>query len=172
MVSWCDMNTTQRVITLTRAERATLRTLLKRGRHSARELMRARVLLKSADGVLQIRIAIDEDINRSTVKDICGRCHTGRLDRALYDAPRSGQPSKLDDKAEAHLVALACSDAPDGRDHWTLELLQKQMVNDKKVESISTVALWHRLKNRGIKPWREKNAVRGETHTRIPQKNG
>ena len=159
------MNTTQRVITLTRAERATLRTLLKRGRHSARELMRARVLLKSADGVLQIRIAIDEDINRSTVKDICGRFHTGRLDRALYDAPRSGQPSKLDDKAEAHLVALACSDAPDGRDHWTLELLQKQMVNDKKVESISTVALWHRLKNRGIKPWREKNVVRSETHT-------
>lgn len=158
------MNTIQRAIALTKAERVSLRTLLKKGRHSARELMRARVLLKSADGVPQIRIANDEDINRSTVKDICGRFRDRGLDRALYDAPRSGQPPKLDDKAEAHLVALACSDAPDGRDHWTLELLQQQMIKDKKVKTISTVALWHRLNDRGIKPWREKNVVRGETH--------
>ena len=159
------MNTPSRIIVLTKAERATLRTLLSKGRHSARELMRARVLLKSADGIPQIRIANDEDINRSTVKDIRERFDEGGLDRALYDAPRSGQPPKLDDKAEAHLVALACSDAPEGRDHWTLELLQKQMIKDKQVKTISTVALWHRLNNRGIKPWREKNVVRSETHT-------
>src|SRR3989344_2015391 len=131
------MNTPSRIIVLTKAERATLRTLLSKGRHSARELMRARVLLKSADGIPQIRIANDEDINRSTVKDIRERFDEGGLDRALYDAPRPGQPPKLDDKAEAHLVALACSDAPEGRDHWTLELLQKQMIKDKKVEGIS-----------------------------------
>lgn len=158
------MNTPQRAVTLTRAERVTLRSLLKRGRHSARELMRARVLLKSADGIPQIRIAKDEHVNRSTVFDICQRFSFGRVQRAVFDAPRSGQPPKLDNKAEAHLVALACSDAPEGRDHWTLELLQKQMIKDKKVESISTVALWHRLKHRGIKPWREKNVVRSETH--------
>ena len=161
------MNTTQRVITLTRTERATLRTLLGKGRHSARELMRARVLLKSDDGISQIQIARDEDINRSTVKDVCGRFREGGLDRALYDAPRSGQPPKLDDKAEAHLVALACSDAPSGRDHWTLELLQQQMIKDKKVKTISTVALWHRLKNRKIKPWREKNVVHPEGHAGV-----
>ena len=149
---------------LKRTERAELRALLKRGRHSARELMRARVLLKSADGIPQVRIAKDENINRSTVFDICQRFSAGRVARAVFDAPRSGQPPKLDDKAEAHLVALACSDAPEGHDHWTLELLQHQMVKDKKVESISTVALWHRLNDRGIKPWREKNVVRGETH--------
>jgi hypothetical protein len=60
------------------------------------------------------------------------------------------------------LVAIVCSDPPAGNDHWTLELLQKQMIKDKKVKSISTVALWKRLNNRGIKPWREKNAVRSD----------
>ena len=86
----------------------------------------------------------------------------GGLDRALYDAPRTGQPRKLNDKGEAYLVALASSDPPEGRERWTLELLQKKMVEDKKVASISDVCILSYLSNRGIKPWREKNAVRAE----------
>jgi putative transposase len=146
-------------ITLTQSERTTLATMLKKGLHRSRELMRARVLMKSADGMTQVQIAHEEDINRSTVKDICIRFDAGRLTSAIYDAPRSGQPQKLSDTAEAHLVALACSDAPEGRDHWTLELLQHQMLKDKQIESISTVSLWHTLNRRNIKPWREKNVV-------------
>jgi transposase len=161
------MQTTQKTITLTRAERATLRTIQRKGHHHARALMRARVLIKSAAGVPQKQIAEDEDINRSTVKDICMRFKVGRLARALYDAPRSGQPPKLDEKAEAHLIALACSDAPEGYDHWTLELLRTQMILDKKVQEISTVALWHRMKDHDIKPWREKNVVYAEAHARV-----
>ncbi len=151
-------------ITLTTAERAELRTLQKKGRHSARELMRARVLQKSAADIPQQQIAKEEDVNRSTVKDICARFDEGRLPRALYDAPRSGQPPKLDEKAEAHLIALACSDAPEGYDHWTLELLRKQMIVDQKVKEISTVALWHRMNAHDLKPWREKNVVHAEDH--------
>jgi len=166
------MNIMQGAIALTRAERATLRTLLKKGTHKARELTRARVLLKSADGMAQARIANDENVNRSTVKDVRDRFREGGLERALRDAPRSGQPRKLDDKAEAHLIALACSDAPEGRDHWTLELLQRQMIRDKKVKAISTVALWHRLKNRAVKPWREKNVVHPEGHAGICRADG
>jgi hypothetical protein len=56
-------------------------------------------------------------------------------------------------------VALACSDPPEGSDHWTLELLQQKMIEDGKLTKISTVALWKRLKDRGIKPGREKNVV-------------
>lgn len=127
------MHTTKKTISLTRAERDTLRTMQKKGTHHARELTRARVLLKSATGLPQIQIAQDEGINRSTVKDICLRFHEGGLARALYDAPRSGRLPKLDEKAEAHLIALACSDAPEGYDHWTLQLLRTQMILDKKV---------------------------------------
>ena len=47
----------------------------------------------------------------------------GGLNRALYEAPRPGQPPKLADNAAAHRVAMACVDAPEGRDPWTLELL-------------------------------------------------
>jgi transposase len=149
-------------ITLTKQEHITLSTLLKKGLHRSRELMRARVLIKSAAGMTQVDIAEEEDINRSTVKDICTRFDEGRLASAVYDAPRSGQPQKLSDKAEAHLVALACSDAPEGRDHWTLELLQQKMLKDKQITSISTVSLWHTLNRRNIKPWREKNVVHSE----------
>jgi transposase len=154
-------------ITLTKGEWAELHTILKKGRHSTRELIRARVLQKSADGVAQQQIALEEGINRGTVKDICSRFDQGRLPRALYDAPRSGQPPKLDEKAEAHLVALACSKAPEGYEHWTLELLRKQMIIDKKIQEISTVALWHRMKEHDLKPWREKNVVHAESHTGV-----
>jgi hypothetical protein len=84
------------------------------------------------------------------------------MDRALYDAARPGQAPKLDTKAEAHLVAIACTDPPEGSDHWTLELLQERMISDGKVDSISTVAIWKHLSKRGIKPWREKNVVHSE----------
>lgn len=139
----------------------------KKGRRSARELMRGRVLQKTAAGVAQQHIADEEDINRSTVADICNRFDHGRLQRALYDAPRSGQPKKLNEKAVAHLIAMACSAAPKGRDHWTLALLQQQMIADKQVTNISTVAIWHTMKEHDIKPWLEKNVVHPETHARI-----
>lgn len=159
-------NTTQKSrITLTKSEQKKLRMLQKKGRHSARELMRGRVLQKSAAGIAQQQIADEEDINRSTVKDICERFDKGRLKRALYDAARSGQPQKLNEKAEAHLIALACSAAPNGYDHWTLALLQKQMIADKKVTNISTVAIWHKMNKHDIKPWLEKNVVHTKHHT-------
>jgi transposase len=154
----------RRSITLRKKERVLLQRLVHTGMHNAHEITRARVLLESHAGKAKNAIAALLSIDRSTVQRIRDRYTAGGIDRALYDAPRLGRPPKLDDKAEAHLVALACSDAPEGCDHWTLELLQKHMIKDKKVESISTVALWHRLNDRGIKPWREKNVVRSETY--------
>jgi len=108
-------------------------------------------------------MAVQLGLGRSTVQRTREHDRAGGLNRALDDAPRPGQPPKLDDNAEAHLVAIACSDAPEGRDHWTLELLQERMIADKKVKTISTVAIWKHLKKRGIKPWREKNVV----HSRL-----
>ena len=147
------------IIVLSHREEQQLHTIIRKGNHKARSIKRAHVLLKSHQGLKDEEIAERIEVHITTVERIRLRFVQGGIDRALYDAPRSGQPLKLDEKAEAHLVALACSKAPKGRDHWTLELLQKRMIKDKKVTSISTVALWERLKKRGIKPWREKNVV-------------
>jgi len=61
----------------------------------------------------------------------------GGLDKALNEDPRPGQRTRLDGRAEAHLVALACSKAPGGREHWTLRLLADKLVELGVVETIS-----------------------------------
>jgi transposase len=84
----------------------------------------------------------DEDIikalhtSRSTVERTRKRLVEGGLDKARNEDPRPGQRTKLDAKAEAHLVALACSDAPRGRHHWPLRLLADKLVELGVVESI------------------------------------
>lgn len=147
------------IITLSNQEKNQLKEITRKGKHSARVIKRAQVLLKSESGLTDDEIASQINVVLSTVERIRYRFSEGGIERALYDAPRSGQPEKLDAKAEAHLIAIACSDPPEGRDRWTLELLQKQIIKDKKVKTISTVAIWNHLRNRGIKPWLEKNVV-------------
>ncbi len=62
----------------------------------------------------------------------------------LHDHPQANRFRKLDDRGEAHLVALACSDAPEGHDHWTLRLLAAQVVELGLVSSLpqEAVRLW------------------------------
>lgn len=150
------------IITLSSRQKLQLQDITKKGKSHARVITRSRVLLKSAGGWKDADIAEYAGVSVRTIENIRSRYARGGIDRALYDAPRPGQPPKLNEKAEAHLVAIACSDPPKGTDHWTLELLQKRMIADKKVETISTVALWNRLQKRGIKPWREKNVVHSQ----------
>lgn len=147
------------IITLSSQQKQYLHTIIHKGKRNARVILRARILLASARGTTDKDIGKTEKVHWTTVERIRARFHQGGIDRALYDAPRTGQPRKLDTNTEAHLVALACSDPPEGREHWTLQLLQKKMVEDKKVTSISDVCILSYLKNRKLKPWREKNVV-------------
>lgn len=159
------MNTTHKhTIQLSRKELVQLQNIIKRGKHNTRTVTRARILLLSHKGSSKSSIAHHLEINRSTVQSVRDHFHDGHINRALYDAPRPGQPPKITEKVEAHLVAVACSDPPNGHDSWTLEMLQQKLVADKKLTSISTVAIWHHLHERGIKPWRGKNVVRTEAH--------
>jgi transposase len=153
------MNKHKHTIQLSSKELGQIQSIIRRGKHGARVITRARILLLSHRGRSKDAIAAELEINRSTVQDVRNRYREGRLRRSLYDAPRPGQPPKLDDATEASLVAIACSQPPEGTHHWTLELLQEKMIEDKKVDTISTVAIWKHLKKRGLKPWREKNVV-------------
>ncbi len=155
------------IITLTNQEKSQLIEITKKGKHSVRVVKRASVLLKSESGLIDEEIASRAEISKSTVERIRARFSEGGIDRALYDAPRTGQPAKITAKVEAHLVAVACSNPPEGRIKWTLELLQKRLVKDKKIKSISKVAIFKHLSKRGIKPWLEKNVVHSENNGRI-----
>lgn len=152
------------IIKLSDSERERLEAIIRKGKHSARVITRARVLLKTNAEVSDTDIAAEAHIVASTVWRIRKRYHEGGLDRALYDAKRSGTPRALSDEQEARLAAIACTDAPEGHRHWTIELLRDRLIHDKIVDSVATGTIHARLIERGIKPWREKNVVRAEAH--------
>lgn len=125
---------TKFAVTLTEAERAALTDLVTTGRRAARTIQHAQVLLK-ADAAPGGPRWTDEQIHAAfgvslkTIARIRRAIVEGGLDAALYRRrPRTSRPRKLDGRAEAHLVALACSTPPDGRDRWTLALLTERFV--------------------------------------------
>ena len=74
------------------------------------------------------------------------------LGGVLHDHPQANRYRKLDDRGEAHLIALACSDAPEGHDHWTLRLLANKVVELGLVSSLSHEAVRLRLKKTSSSP--------------------
>ncbi len=133
------------LVTLTQAERTQLEQLLRGGQAATRKVTRARILLKAADGWHDQRIADALDIGRATVERTRQRFVEENL-AALDERPRPGNKPKLDVKAEARLIAEACSTAPEGRQHWTLSLLAERVVQLKLAESYSYEAVRRVLK--------------------------
>lgn len=116
------------VVDLNEEERVHLESLLRRGKSSARLQARARILLKADEGMLNQDIMSALDVSETMVYRARQRFVEEGLEAALRDKPRPGQKPKLNDKQCAHLIAIACSDAPDGHDHWTLRLLADKVV--------------------------------------------
>ena len=127
-------------------EREAVLELTKKGELSARKMKRAQILLKVDEGWKDDDIMAALNTSRSTVERTRKRFVEGGLDRALNEDPRPGQRMKLDEKGQAHLIAIACSEAPGGRDHWTLRLLADRLVELGVVESISHEAVRQALK--------------------------
>ena len=131
------------IVTLTKTERQVLQEMLSRGRAAARKLMHARILLKadaSSDGPNWDDAAIADglEVGRATVERVrkvfVEEGFEASLDRRK---PRRQYLRTLDGDGEAHLVALACSQAPEGRSRWTLRLLADRMVTLEYVGAVS-----------------------------------
>jgi len=128
------------IVDLTEAEREELETLISSGVDSARKLTRARILLKADEGWTDKAIAEALDVGRATVERVRKRfVEWGGISAIERRKPRRRYERKLDGKAEAHLIALACSAPPEGRDRWTLRLLAERVVQLAQVdiESVS-----------------------------------
>ena len=127
-------------------ERTQLLDMTSKGTMGARKMKRAQILLKADEGWKDEHIIQALNTSRSTVERTRKRFVEGGLDKALNEGPRPGQRVKLDGKAEAHLVALTCSDAPGGREHWPLRLLANKLVELGVVESVSHETIRQTLK--------------------------
>jgi transposase len=133
------------LVTLTDEERTQLEQLLRGGITATRKVTRARVLLKAADGWRDEQIAQALNIGRATVERTRQRFVEENL-AALDERPRPGNRPKLDAKAEARLIAEACSAAPAGRERWTLQLLADRVVQLQLAQSYSYEAVRRVLK--------------------------
>ncbi len=134
------------IVKLETSEREQLFTVTGKGKIGARKMKRAQILLKADEGWKDQEIIRALNTSRSTVERTRKRFVEGSLDKALNEDPRPGQRTKLDGKAEAQLVALACSDAPGGREHWPLRLLADKLVELGVVASISHEAVRQKMK--------------------------
>lgn len=125
------------IVKLTEEERATLFALIKKGKAPARKITRAHILLQADEGKTDAVIASALHVGISTVERTRKRFVVGNLEYALHERQRPGAKRKLDGKQEAFLIALACSDAPEGRERWTMQLLAGRLVELGVVETIS-----------------------------------
>ena len=103
----------------------------------SKEELRAQVLLLLDKGFKNVEIAKILDISHNTVGNIKKRYLEGGCDHALYDKPRSGQPKKYGIKEETEIIALACTDPPEGYKRWTVRLLAETLHDKKGLESIT-----------------------------------
>ena len=142
-------------VELSQTERAELTALLSGGKHAARKLKRAQVLLAADAGAGDEEIARSVGVGGSTVSRTKRRFVLGNLPAALGEQPRPGAKRKLSGKEEALLVATACSNPPAGRARWTLELLAGELVRLTEHASLSRETVRRRLAENDLKPWRK-----------------
>ena len=133
-------------VELTQSQKRRLNEVSSRGSSPARMMKRALALLKANEGQTDERIAEAASISSGTVVRIRKRfCEEG-LESELSERSRPGQKRRLDERAEAHLVAIACGDPPEGHTSWTLKLMAERMVELDYVDSIARETVRKSLK--------------------------
>jgi transposase len=134
------------IVNLTSEERQYLEDLTRKGSTKARRLRRARTLLLADEDHNDDFIAQALGCGRATVERTRRRCVEEGLQASLSEKPRPGKMPKLSGKEEAILIALACSEAPEGRSRWTIRLLADKMVTLTEHKSLSRETVRRTLK--------------------------
>ena len=137
-------------------DRAQILKIIKTG-HDARMIYRANALNLRAKGFTLIEVADILEITSRTVFNIEETYEEFGLERALHDDPRPGAPLEFDDRIKSQIVAMVCSDPPEGFDRWTLRLVKEKAVKESIVESISHETIRVILEEHDLKPWRQKS---------------
>ena len=150
-------------VRLCKREEQELQRLLRSGLQPVRTVQRALALRQLAEGQAIRQVAVNVGLTPKTVWLTSQRYRQGGLERALYERPRPGNPALLDGAQRQRIVALVCGPPPEGRARWTVRLLAEEAVKRKLVPRVSRETVRILLENHDLKPWREKNVVRGDT---------
>ncbi len=132
---------------------------------SVRVVFRALALLHLADGKSAPETArCLRKLTSKTVRMIAHRYEQGGLERALYDKQRPGAVPLLDASQKQRIIAMVCSDPPEGNARWTIRLIVEEAVKRKLVPRTGRESIRILLQHHDLKPWREKNVVRRRPH--------
>ena len=146
-------------VELTQSERSALIETSGRGKSLARTVKRALALLKADEGLADREVAEAVSISAATVARVRRRFAEEGVEAAINDRPRPGRGRKLNGRQEAHLVAITCSNAPEGHAHWTLQLLADQVVAMEFAGSISLETVRQILKKTNSNHGRRKSGA-------------
>lgn len=144
------------VVDLADEERPSLLKLISSGKHSARKLNRARILLLANENRTDREIAKVLHTSVPTVQRARQRFVEGNLEYALNEQRRCGRSRKLERRGEVVLIGLARGIPPAGRKCWTTQLLADRLVELKIVDSVSDETVRRELKRNDLKPWLKK----------------
>jgi putative transposase len=140
-----------------------LKELLSGGVQQVRVVLRAVALLQLSQGVSAPRVSRTVPLTAQAIRKIAHRYREGGLERALYERPRPGPAEILEDSQKQRIIAMVCSQPPEGRARWTVRLVAEHAVKRKLVPRVGRETIRILLESHDLKPWREKNVVRGRT---------
>jgi transposase len=141
---------------LTDSEKEDLRELLKSGVIPARTVVRANALLRLNEGLAVSEVASLLELTGQGVRKIAMRYNAGGLEASVYEGPRPGKKPALDAAQKQKIVALACSQPPEGHARWTVGLFAAEVNRRKIVPGVGREVIRIALQDHGLKPWREK----------------
>jgi len=150
-------------IGVTTKDQKALRKLLSGGVQQVRVVLRAVALLQLAKGVSAPRVSAVVPLTPQAIRKVGHRYQQGGLERALYEKERPGAAALLEDSQRQRIIAMVCTDPPEGRARWTVRLVAEEAVKRRLVPRVGRETIRILLLHHDLKPWREKNVVRGRT---------
>jgi len=146
--------------------------LLRGGVQQVRVVLRALALRLLAEGMTAPQVAQTVPLTPKAIRQIAHRYNSNGLDRSLYDKQRPGAQQVLDHSQKQRIIAMVCSQPPEGRARWTVRLIAAEAVKRKLVPDVGRETIRILLQSHELKPWREKNVVRGGVGPGIHPKDG
>ncbi len=154
-------------VRLSKQHRIESQQMLRGGIQQVRVVLRALALLRLSAGQTAAQAAATVGLTAKAVREIGRRYEQGGLERALYEKARPGAKPVLDAGPRQRIIAMVCSDPPEGYARWTVRLIAQEAVKRKLVRQVGRETIRVLLQSHDLKPWRGKNVVRGGTQPRV-----
>jgi putative transposase len=146
-------------IGVTKKDQKELEKMLSGGVQRVRTVLRALALVQLNKGVSAPRIAESLPLTPQAIRKVGHRYEGGGLERALFEKDRPGAAGLLKENEKQRIIAMVCSDPPEGRARWTVRLVAEQAVKRRILPRVGRETIRILLLSHDLKPWREKNVV-------------